>query len=52
MSEPPKRKRRAPQGYANWSGPPLFRALGDIHVQEVRRFVRGHEIDLSGRKSW
>ena len=52
MSEPPKRKRRAPQGYADWSGPPLSRAFGDVHVQHVWRFVRTHEIDLSGGKSW
>ena len=41
-----------PEGYANWSGPLIARALGDVHVQYVWRFLRAHQIDLSGRKSW
>ena len=41
-----------PNGYANWSGPLIARALGDVHVQYVWRFLRAHKIDLSGRKSW
>ena len=41
-----------PEGYANWSGPLIAKALGDIHVQYVWRFLRAQKIDLSGRKSW
>ena len=41
-----------PNGYASWSGPLIAKALGDAHVQYVWRFLRGHKIDLSGRKSW
>jgi len=44
--------RAPPNGYANWSGPLIARALGDVHVQYVWRFLRAHKIDLSGRKSW
>ena len=44
--------RPPPDGYANWSGPLIVRALGDVHVQYVWRFLRAHKIDLSGRKSW
>jgi transposase len=40
-----------PQGYAGWSGPLLAKALGDVDVQYVWRFLRAHKIDLSGRKS-
>jgi|SRR5271166_6195590 len=41
-----------PEGYANWTGPLIAQALGDVHVQYVWRFLRVHKIDLSGRKSW
>ncbi len=41
-----------PAGYANWTGPLIAEALGDVHVQHVWRFLRAHKIDLSGRKSW
>lgn len=41
-----------PTGYANWTGPLIAAALGDVHVQYVWRFLRAHKIDLSGRKSW
>jgi transposase len=41
-----------PQGYGNWSGPLLAKALGDVDVQYVWRFLRAQKIDLSGRKSW
>jgi transposase len=43
---------KPPAGYANWTGPLLSAALGDIHVQYVWRFLRAQKIDLSGRKSW
>jgi transposase/transposase-like protein len=41
-----------PEGYGNWSGPLLARALANVHVQYVWRFLRAHKIDLSRRKSW
>jgi len=41
-----------PQGFARWSGPLLARALGDVDVQHVWRFLRAHRIDLKARKSW
>jgi transposase len=41
-----------PEGHASWSGPLIAKALGDVHVQYVWRFLRAHKIDLSGRKSW
>ena len=41
-----------PQGYANWTGPLIAKALCDVHVQYVWRFLRAQKIDLSGRKSW
>ena len=36
------------------AGPALCwtEALGDVDVQYVWRFLRGHKIDLVGRKSW
>ena len=43
---------KPPPGYSNWTGPLLSKALGDIHVQHVWRFLRAQKIDLSGRKSW
>lgn len=42
----------APQGYARWTGPLLAKALGDVDVQYVWRFLREHKIDLVARKSW
>jgi transposase len=41
-----------PAGYAIWSGPLIAKALGDVNVQYVWRFLRAQKIDLSGRKSW
>ena len=41
-----------PQGYARWTGPLLARALGDVDVQYVWRFLRENNIDLAARKSW
>ena len=41
-----------PQGYARWTGPLLAKALGDVDVQYVWRFLREHKIDLAARKSW
>src|SRR5471032_2605542 len=41
-----------PEGFARWTGPLLARALGDVDVQYVWRFLRNHKIDLVVRKSW
>src|ERR1700726_4920155 len=36
-----------PQGYARWTGPLLAKALGDVDVQYVWRFLHEHNIDLA-----
>src|SRR5262249_2930197 len=41
-----------PPGYARWTGPLLAKALEDVDVQYVWRFLREHKIDLVARKSW
>jgi transposase len=41
-----------PAGYARWTGPLLAKALEDVDVQYVWRFLREHNIDLGARKSW
>jgi len=41
-----------PKGYGRWTGGLLARALGDVHEQQVWRFLRSQKIDLAGRKSW
>jgi transposase len=41
-----------PDGYGRWNGPLIARALGDVDVQYVWRFLRAQKIDLAGRKSW
>ncbi len=41
-----------PAGYARWTGPLLAKALEDVDVQYVWRFLREHNIDLATRKSW
>lgn len=41
-----------PKGCANWTGPLIAKALGNVHVQYVWRFLRARKIALSGRKSW
>jgi transposase len=46
LDEPP------PKGYARWTGPLIAAALGDVHEQQVWRFLRAQRIDLAGRKSW
>src|SRR5207237_35579 len=45
-------KKPPPQGYSRWTGPPLAKALDDVDVQYVWRFLREHDIDLAARKSW
>lgn len=44
--------KRPPAGYARWTGPLLAKALEDVDVQYVWRFLREHKIDLAARKSW
>jgi transposase len=44
--------RAPPAGFARWNGPLIAAELGDVHEQQVWRFLRAHKIDLSGRKSW
>jgi len=46
LEEPP------PKGYARWTGPLIAAALGDVHEQQVWRFLRAQKIALAGRKSW
>ena len=41
-----------PAGFSRWSGPLIAKALGDVDVQYVWRFLRAQKIDLAGRKSW
>ncbi len=41
-----------PSGFARWTAPLIARALGDVNVQYVWRFLRAQKIDLAGRKSW
>lgn len=35
--------REAREGYANWTGPLIVKALGDVNVQYVWRFLRKHK---------
>ena len=46
LDEPP------PAGYAQWTGPLLAAALGDVSDDHVWRILRRHNIDLQGAKSW
>ena len=41
-----------PIGRARWNGKLVAKALGDVDVNYVRRFLRKQKIDLAGRKSW
>jgi transposase len=41
-----------PPGHGRWTAPLVAAALGDVHVQQVWRFLRAQKIDLAGRKSW
>jgi transposase len=41
-----------PKGYAQWSGPLLARALGDVSVHQVWRVLRRQGISLARRRSW
>ena len=41
-----------PAGFARWTGPLIAAELGDVHEQQVWRFLRALRIDLAPRKSW
>jgi len=41
-----------PKGYAQWSGPLLADALGDVDVHQVWRLLRQRGISLVRRRSW
>ena len=42
----------AAPGRSRRTGPPIAAELGDVHEQQVWRFLRAQHIDLDGRKSW
>ena len=41
-----------PKGRARWTCKLVAKALGDVDVNYVRRFLNKQKIDLAGRKSW
>lgn len=41
-----------PAGFGRWTGPLIAAELGDVHEQQVWRFLHAQGIDLDGRKSW
>jgi transposase len=45
-------ERPPPPGFARWMGGLIAAELGDVHEQQVWRFLRDQGIDLDGRKSW
>jgi transposase len=45
-------EREPPAGFARWNGPLIAAELGDVHEQQIWRFLRAQKIDLAGRKSW
>ena len=45
-------ERPPPAGFARWMGSLIAAELGDVHEQQVWRFLRDQGIDLDGRKSW
>ena len=45
-------ERPPPAGFARWSGPLIAAELGDVHEQQVWRFLREQKVDLDGSKSW
>lgn len=44
--------RPAPEGYAQWNGPLLAEALGDVSADQVWRILRRRGIQLQRRRSW
>ena len=45
-------EREPPAGFARWTGPLIAAELGDVHEQQVWRFLRQQRIDLDASKSW
>jgi transposase len=45
-------ERPPPAGFARWMGSLIASELGDVHEQQVWRFLRDQRLDLDGRKSW
>ena len=45
-------ERPPPAGFGRWTGPLIAAELGDVHEQQVWRFLREQRIDLDGSKSW
>ena len=45
-------ERPPPAGYGRWTGGLIAAELGDVHEQQVWRFLREQRIDLDGSKSW
>ncbi len=45
-------ERAPPAGYGRWTGQLIADELGDVHAQQVWRFLRAQKIDLAARKSW
>jgi transposase len=45
-------ERQPPAGFARWTGGLIAAELGDVHEQQVWRFLRDQGIDLDGSKSW
>ena len=45
-------ERPPPAGFGRWSGGLIAADLGDVHEQQVWRFLREQGIDLDGKKSW
>jgi transposase len=41
-----------PDGYAQWNGPLLAEALGDVSADQVWRILRSRGIQLQRRRSW
>jgi transposase len=41
-----------PAGFGRWTGPLISAELGNVHEQQVWRFLRTQKLDLDGGKSW
>ena len=45
-------ERPPPAGFGRWTGGLIATELGDVHEQQVWRFLRAQGIDLEASKSW
>jgi hypothetical protein len=45
-------ERPPPAGFGRWTGPLIAAQLGDVHEQQVWRFLRQQGIDHDAAKSW